>query len=190
MPLNPDRTPVRPLRGPYTSLLQVLPDLEEGELAWASDQRRHLVVLTDEFGENTFEATLDVNGAVTISLVGVGAVQIGGTPTAPMISVAEATTTVAGLLSAADKTKLNGLSALAPATTSVLGGVKSDGVTVSIAGDGTISAIGANAVPTTRQVIAGTGESGVGVGEFQQADRCVADGEAEAVCVGIAAESC
>jgi hypothetical protein len=163
MPLNPDRTPVRPLRGPYTSLLAVLQDLEEGELVWAEDQRRHLIVLTDEFGDNSFLSTLDVDGAVTIALTGIGAVQIGGTLSAPEISVDNATITEAGLLSAADKVKLNGLSALVPATTSVLGGVKSDGATVSIAGDGTLSVVGGGGmVPTSREVIAGTALSGGG----------------------------
>jgi hypothetical protein len=75
----------------------------------------------------------------------------------PAISINSATTTTAGSMSSADKTKLDGLSnyTLPPATTTTLGGVIPDGVTVLVGVDGTISAVGGGGGVV--EVLAGVG---------------------------------
>lgn len=130
MALNPDRTPVRPARGPIASLLAELQNFEEGELVWASDERQHWTVFRDELGVNELRQVVP--------------------------DVPEATTSVAGLLSAADKTKLNSLSVLTPATTTTLGGVKGDGATVAIDPDGTLRAVGGGPGGGSVTLVSGT----------------------------------
>jgi len=144
MTLNPDRTPVRPLRGPYAALLAELQNLKDGELSVSLDDGRLLLSLEDEFGVNTF---LAVGGAVS-SLSGTGPVLIAGTTQNPIISISNAATGAAGLMSAADKLKLDGIAnsanayVLPPGSLSVLGGVKADGTSTQIDPDGTIHAVG------------------------------------------------
>ena len=91
--------------------------------------------------------TVDAQGRITAASNGVGGggsvtavtgtapiISSGGT--APAISISAATTSVAGSMSAADKIKLDGISAgataytLPTATASVLGGVKPDGTSI------------------------------------------------------------
>ena len=68
------------------------------------------------------------------------------TGTTAAITVAQASPSTDGLMTAGDKTKLDTIEqsanryTLTPATTTVLGGVKPDGTTIKIASDGTISA--------------------------------------------------
>ena len=156
--LHPDRTPVRPLRGPYASLLAELQNLKDGEFAVALDGR---LLLTQEnaAGVKTFLAV----GGKYRTVSGSGAVVIGGTDTDALISVQDATTSQSGLLSGPDKTKLNGIAeganayALPPASLSVLGGVKADGTTTQIDPDGTIHAVGAPGSSGSVTLVSGSG---------------------------------
>jgi hypothetical protein len=161
--LNPDRTPVRPLRGPYASLLAELQNLRDGEFSVATDDGRLLVALEDELGVNTF---LAVGGRVN-SLTGVGAVTIGGTVRDPEISIGLASAGQAGLMSTADKVKLDTVApsandfVLQPASLDTLGGVKADGTTTQIDPDGTIHAVGVGGGGGSITLVSGTGAIGV-----------------------------
>lgn len=69
------------------------------------------------------------------------------------ISIPQASSDSAGLMTASDKTKLDGIEAganaytLPAATTAALGGVKPDGMTVTVDNDGTIHATGSGTIP-------------------------------------------
>jgi hypothetical protein len=98
------------------------------------------------------DGTLSTTNAGTVTAV-TGTAPIASTGGAtPDISIAAATSTAAGSMSAADKAKLDGITAgaapytLPVATASVLGGVKAGGSNISITADGVISASIAGAV--------------------------------------------
>lgn len=98
------------------------------------------------------DGTLSTSNAGTVTAV-TGTAPIASTGGAtPDISIAAATSTTAGSMSAADKAKLDGITAgaapytLPVATATVLGGVKAGGANISIAADGVISASIAGAV--------------------------------------------
>lgn len=79
--------------------------------------------------------------------------------TTPAISISPATTSVPGSMSAADKTKLDGLTALPIATDTVLGGIKV-GSGLAIDGFGVLAATGSGGSVTTVSVTSANGVSG------------------------------
>ena len=111
-------------------------------------------------GVVTISATGGGGGGTVTQVTGTLPIVVGGTTAFPVVSINPATTLSAGSLSAADKTKLDGLShyTLPPATTTTLGGVIPDGTTISVTPSGAISVInnsdwlltGSNLAPTNR----------------------------------------
>jgi hypothetical protein len=92
----------------------------------------------------TADGTISTGGGTVTAVTGTAPITSSGGNT-PAIGIAVATTTNAGSMSAADKTKLDGIAAsannyvLPAATAAALGGVKT-GTGIAIAADGTISA--------------------------------------------------
>ena len=90
------------------------------------------------------DGTISTGGGTVTSVTGTAPITSSGGNT-PAVGISAATTTTAGSMSAADKTKLDGIAAsannyiLPAATAAALGGVKT-GTGIAIAADGTISA--------------------------------------------------
>jgi hypothetical protein len=111
-------------------------------------------------GVVTVSATGGGGGGTVTQVTGTLPIVVGGTTAFPVVSINPATTLSPGSLSAADKTKLDGLSnyTLPAATTATLGGVIPDGTTISVTPSGAISVInnsdwlltGSNLAPTNR----------------------------------------
>ena len=105
---------------------------------------------------------LAIDGTGVVSVTASGTTNLTNTPAATNVvinsstgtgtTLAAATTAVAGVMTAADKTKLDGIATgatayvLPTASTTVLGGVKVDGTTVTINGSGVISAVASSGV--------------------------------------------
>jgi hypothetical protein len=103
---------------------------------------------------------LDVTDPSITSLTATQPVVLTGSETAPNITITTVSQTAAGVMSAADKIKLDGLGPLTPATSSVLGGIIV-GSNLSITADGTLSAgaSGVSTVTATLPIVATVGSN-------------------------------
>jgi hypothetical protein len=115
---------------------------------------------------------LAIDGAGVVSVTASGVTNLTNTPAATTVALGSssgtgtvlpaATTTLAGVMVAADKAKLDGIAAsannyvLPTASTTVSGGVKVDGTTVTINGSGVISAVAAASATNLTNAAAAT----------------------------------
>ena len=103
-----DRTPIRPARGTLAELVASDVDLFDGELVYATDQNRWYRIEVDGFGARTFAGS--VAGATNLTLTNRGAsTLVIESDTGTDVTLPAATTSLTGLLTAADKTKLDGI---------------------------------------------------------------------------------